>query len=472
MRGSLQGPPLPSYLAEYEIITYIWKNHITNNNIPNMEYIELSRLTENEVNPRYITEDDMAKLQLSIATFPAMLFKLRPIVVDETLNVIGGNMRLLALQRIAAMSDGELRSLISKREDKTEGERDALMEFWGDWRKNPQAPIVNADDLTDEQKDEFMAKDNINNGSWDSAKLAARWDMKTLDSWGIAKWAISHDDRIKAKEDYGEAEDDGYTPDEAESAESSTKLGDVFQLGNHRLICGDSAKAEYVNAVCDGAKMDLLLTDPPYGVTYKGTAAKERESIKSDALGEEEFCDFLSSTIGNGVSNLRGGGSYYIWYSEKRGYEFEVTIHNLKELSPRISLVWVKNNIVLQRESYQSKYEKCFYGVKKGDTPPYFIPRRDISNVLEVKKPQESQLHPAMKPIELFGQLIQNSSREGENVLDIFGGSGTTLIACEQLNRKCYMCEYEPRYVDVIIKRWEDFTGRKAIKLHNINERE
>lgn len=216
MRGSLQGPPLPSYLAEYEIITYIWANHITNNNIPNMEYIELSRATENEVNPRYITEDDMAKLQLSIATFPAMLFKLRPIVVDEALNVIGGNMRLLALQRIAAMSDGELRSLISKREDKTEGERDALMEFWADWRKNPQAPIVKADDLTDEQKDEFMAKDNINNGSWDSAKLAARWDMKTLDSWGIAKWAIPHDDRIKAKEDYGEAEDDGYTPDETD----------------------------------------------------------------------------------------------------------------------------------------------------------------------------------------------------------------------------------------------------------------
>ena len=196
-----------------------------------MEFIELSRLTQNEDNPRYITEDDFRALLVSIATFPQMLFHYRPIIIDEAVNVLGGNMRLLALQRIAEMSDGELRSLIASREDKTEGEREALMQFWTDWRKEPTAPILRSEDLTEEQKLELIAKDNINNGSWDSAKLAAQWDMQQLKSWGVAKWVIDHDDRVAAKGGYTEVEGDNYESDDAESntdEPTDTKLGDVF----------------------------------------------------------------------------------------------------------------------------------------------------------------------------------------------------------------------------------------------------
>lgn len=216
-----------------------------------MELIELSRLTQNEDNPRYITEDDFRALLVLIATFPQMLFHYRPIIIDEAVNVLGGNMRLLALQRIAEMSDGELRSLIASREDKTDGEREALMQFWAEWRKEPTAPILRSEDLTEEQKLELIAKGNINNGSWDSVKLAAKWDMQQLKSWGIAKWAIEHDDRVAAKGNYTEIGGDGYEDAAGEVNEgerTSTKLGDVFSLGRHRLICGDSTKTEYINA--------------------------------------------------------------------------------------------------------------------------------------------------------------------------------------------------------------------------------
>ena len=437
-----------------------------------MELIELSRLTQNEDNPRYITEDDFRALLVSIATFPQMLFHYRPIIIDEAVNVLGGNMRLLALQRIAEMSDGELRSLIASREDKTEGEREALMQFWGDWRKEPTAPILRSEDLTEEQKLELIAKDNINNGSWDSEKLAAKWDMQQLKSWGIAKWAIDHDARVAAKGNYTETVGDGWEDAAGEVNEgekTSTKLGDVFQLGRHRLICGDSTKAEYINALCDGEKMVLLLTDPPYGVDYKG-GANPREGIANDNLHDEELQRFLQLAIGNAVSNLREGGSYYIWYAATQAFAFISCIRQIQELKPRIDLVWVKSHLTLSRQGYQPRTESCLYGFKKGGSP-YFTPRRDISNVLEAKKPQASPLHPTMKPVELFGQLVQNSSREGENVLDVFGGSGTTVIACEQLNRTCYMSEFSPHYVDVIVKRWEDLTGLKAEKLYNINDR-
>lgn len=255
--------------------------------------------------------------------------------------------------------------------------------------------------------------------------------------------------------------------DEAEHTD--TKLGDAFQLGRHRLICDDSTKAEYINALCDGAMMDLLLTNPPYGVDYKG-GATPREGIANDNLHDEELQAFLQLAIGNAVSNLREGGSYYIWYATIEAFAFISCVRHIQELKPRIDLVWIKSHFTLSRQGYRPRTEPCLYGFKKGASP-YFTPRRDISNVLEAKKPQKSPLHPTMKPVGLFGQLVQNSSREGENVLDVFGGSGTTLVACEQLNRTCYMSEFSPHYVDVIVKRWEDLTGLKAEKLYNINDR-
>lgn len=210
-----------------------------------MELIELSRLTQNEDNPRYITEDDFRALLVSIATFPQMLFHYRPIIIDEAVNVLGGNMRLLALQRIAEMSDGELRSLIASREDKTEGEREALMQFWGDWRKEPTAPILRSEDLTEEQKLELIAKDNINNGSWDSEKLAVKWDMQQLKSWGISQWVI------------GEMETSAPADDAAEDGER-TNSNDSFVVKTEIVFDDEAQQQEYyallvkVKKVCEG----------------------------------------------------------------------------------------------------------------------------------------------------------------------------------------------------------------------------
>jgi len=227
-------------------------------------------------------------------------------------------------------------------------------------------------------------------------------------------------------------------------------------------MCGDSTSAEDVGKLMDGKEADLLLTDPPYNVNYQG-GTDDQLTIENDNMDSESFQEFLFSAFTNAHESLRPGGGFYVWYASREVVNF-VTALNRAGLEVRQELIWNKNSLVLGRQDYQWKHEPCLYGWKEG-AAHYFVENRTLTTVMDFNRPTVNREHPTMKPIDLVGHQIKNSTKKGDLVLDLFGGSGSTLIASEQLGRKCCTMEYDPRYVDVIIKRWEDYTGKKAVLL-------
>ena len=260
-------------------------------------------------------------------------------------------------------------------------------------------------------------------------------------------------------------------------------------------MCGDSTKAADVEKLMGGELADCMVTDPPYNVNYGGDASSPANTgkhrvIENDNLTESEFYAFLLAFYKNAERALRPGGSFYIWHADSEGNSFRNALYEAG-LKLRQVLIWNKNAFTLGRQDYQWKHEPCLYGWKDG-AAHYFTPSRSettvyeeelpdfskmkkdelvkaleavysqASTVINEMKPTKSDLHPTMKPLKLMAYLIQNSTRKGELVLDLFGGSGSTLIAAEETGRRCRMMEYDPRYVDVIIQRWEEKTGKKA----------
>ena len=205
--------------------------------------------------------------------------------------------------------------------------------------------------------------------------------------------------------------------------------------------------------------IDLLLTDPPYNVNYQGRTAK-RKKLKNDNLKADEYREFLTAAFTNAYENMKPGAPFYVWHSTKEHVNFETALNNAG-LKVRQQLIWNKSQIVLGWNDYHWKHEPCLYGWKEGAAHKWYGDRKQTT-VLNFKKPTTNKLHPTMKPVEMMQYLIGNSSREGDKVLDLFGGSGSTLIACEELNRKCYMMELSEEYCQVIIERWETLTGKKA----------
>ena len=272
--------------------------------------------------------------------------------------------------------------------------------------------------------------------------------------------------------------------------EPKAKPGDIYQLGEHRIMCGDSTSTADVKKLLAGETMDLVVTDPPYNVAIENSQGM---TIENDNMSADTFQEFLNKAFTNMNEALKPGGAFYIWHASRTQREFETAL-NEAGLEVRQQLIWNKNSLVLGRQDYQWKHEPCMYGWKEGSH--YFINARtetttieeplDLekltkdemktllqtiyqetpTTVIDEHKPSKNTDHPTMKPIKLIGRLIRNSSKPGEKVLDLFGGSGSTLIASEELDRKCYMMEYDPKYVDVIINRWEEFTGRKAEKIN------
>lgn len=285
-------------------------------------------------------------------------------------------------------------------------------------------------------------------------------------------------------------EDDFDEDDIPEGVPPKSREGEVYQLGDHYVMCGDSTKPADVAKLMDDEEADLCVTDPPYNVDYQGGTGLK---IQNDSMSEHAFIEFLTDAFACMRESLKDGAAFYIWHSDGHRFEFLEALRR-NSLEVRQALVWVKSSIVMGRQDYQWKHEPCLYGWKDGASH-YFVNDRTQSTIIEdapninkmdkdqlktyVKeliaqrdqrstiiredKPSRSAEHPTMKPVKLIGQNIFNSSREGDIVLDLFGGSGSTLIACEQLNRKCRIMELDPHYVDVIIKRWEDFTGQKAV---------
>jgi len=241
--------------------------------------------------------------------------------------------------------------------------------------------------------------------------------------------------------------------------EPITKPGDLWILGRHRLLCGDSTDQTVVAKLMENQLADMIFTDPPYNVNYTGKT-KDALTIKNDSMKDDNFRHFLTLAFLNMAQASKAGAPIYVCHADSEGLSFRTAFKeagwDLKQC-----IIWVKQHFVMGRQDYQWQHEPILYGWKPGAAHKFYGDRKQTT-VWQIDRPMANREHPTMKPIALCAQAIKNSSKSGDIVLDLFGGSGSTLIACEQLNRTCYMMEIDPKYCDVIVKRWENLTGQKA----------
>ena len=384
-------------------------------------------------NPRLIKNAKYDKLKESITNYPEML-SWRSLLVYPLDNgkyiIVGGNMRYRAMKELG----------------------------------HKEAPVFIIPKETPIEKIRaYTILDNNGFGEWDWDLLANEWETFELDDWGVDLPAFDESTDDEDGDEGNVAEDD--FDEDKDDVEPRTNKGDIWVLGEHRLMCGGSTKASMIQELLSGEKVDLYITDPPYNVAYEG-GTKDALTILNDEMDDDGFRDFLVNAFMAVDSALKEGASFYIWHADSEGYNFRYAVKHCGWLMKQC-LIWKKNAMVLGRQDYQWKHEPCLYGWKAGASHNWYSDRKQTT-VLEFNKPNRNAEHPTMKPIELFAYQIQNSSRKGDIVLDSFGGSGTSIIACEQLNRKCYMMELDPHYCDVIVARWEKLTGKTAQKLSKV----
>ena len=317
-------------------------------------------------------------------------------------------------------------------------------------------PAIIVDHLTKEQEDALRIADNKTGeiAEWNEDLLRA--ELKALEEAGFGIEDLGFDNsELEAllegdvSVSVGET-DPNAAPEVPEVAVS--RPGEVYILGNHRLVCGDSTKAEDVGRVCKEGEADMWLTDPPYNVAYEGSNGL---TIQNDSMEDVKFREFLRTAFGHAEKALKPGAPFYIFHADSEGYNFRGACHDIG-LRVRQCLVWKKNALVLGRQDYQWIHEPCLYGWKEGGPHPWYADRSQTT-VMEFNKPKKNDVHPTMKPVEMLVYLLQNSSKRGDVVLDTFGGSGSTLIACEQTGRVCRTVELDPRYCDAIRRRWAEF---------------
>lgn len=380
----------------------------------------IAEIKANPKNPRVIKDEKFAKLVKSLKDFPEMLEK-RPLVcftdTDGKLVVLGGNMRLKAAKEIGLK----------------------------------ELPVIIADDWTEEQKAQFLIKDNVGFGEWNWDELQSDWDVAQLADWGLD----IPDFAIEEKE---AQEDDYEIPDEIET---DIVLGDLFEIGPHRLICGDSTQTDTFEKLFAGQMADLVVTDPPYNVAYEGKT-KKKLTIENDSMGDGDFYQFLYDFYTALGSYTKAGGSWYVWHADSEGANFRRAMADAG-IMVKQCLIWVKQTMVMGRQDYQWKHEPCLYGWKEGAAHGWYSDRKQTT-VLNFDRPQRNAEHPTMKPIPLFAYQIGNSSKQGDIVADGFGGSGTTMVACHQMNRKAYLVEFDPKYCQVIIDRMKHLDPSIKIK--------
>ncbi|WP_428213058.1 DNA modification methylase [Enterococcus faecalis] len=375
-----------------------------------------------EKNPRH-NEDAITAVAKSIEKFG---FKV-PIVVDASNVIVNGHTRLKAAKYLGLK----------------------------------EVPTIIADDLTPEQIKAFRLADNKVGeiATWDEELLNAELDeLADLDlDFDMTEFGFDLPD-IEGEE--VEVIEDEF--EEELPAEPISKLGDIYQLGRHRLMCGDSTNSLEVEKLMGNKKADLLITDPPYNVAYEGKG-KEALTIKNDSKETNEFHSFLYEAFSAAINNMKLGSSFYVWYASSEVVNFHTALEEAGFLVKQ-ELIWNKNSMVLSRQDYHWKHEPCLYGWASGGSHSWYSDRKQTT-ILNFDRPTVNKEHPTMKPVALFDYQIKNSSKQGDCILDLFGGSGTTLIACEQNEREAYLMELDPRYVDVIIARWEAFTGEVAVKI-------
>lgn len=313
-------------------------------------------------------------------------------------------------------------------------------------------PCIRADDLTEDQIKAFRLADNktAEYAEWDFDKLEA--ELKGIEfNMGLFDFHLPEP----------EVTDDDFDLEEAldEIDEPLTQSGDVWHLGRHRLVCGDSTQPSDMAKLMGTQQADLILTDPPYNVDYEG-ATKDKLKIQNDKMNDEKFLQFLTDAFTRMHEHSKKGAAIYVFHADSEGYNFRSAFKQAG-YSLRQCLVWAKNALVLGRQDYQWQHEPILYGWKDGASHTWYGDRKQTT-LIHYNKPQRSGVHPTMKPVGLCGYFIANSSKEGDIVLDPFGGSGSTLMACEQNGRSCYTMEMDPKYCDVIVHRFEELTGQKA----------
>ena len=277
--------------------------------------------------------------------------------------------------------------------------------------------------------------------------MQADFELSDLEEWGLdVEFPELNEQEVKEVE----------VP---ENVETRCKAGDIWKLGEHRLMCGDSTKVEHIQKLMDGEKADLLITDPPYNVAYEGKT-KDKLTIQNDSLDDANFREFLKDAFFAADSVMKPGAVFYIWHADSEGYNFRGACRDV-EWKVRQCLIWNKNAQVMGRQDYHWKHEPCLYGWKEGASHLWASDRKQTT-VLDFDRPNRNGEHPTMKPVALFDYQIKNNTKGSDIVLDSFGGSGTTLIACEQNKRIARIMELDPHYCDVIIQRWENLTGKQA----------
>ena len=405
-----------------------------------MIYRSTETLKKLEDNPRTITPEDMERLKESISNNPDYL-EAHPIVLSDRtgeLVIIDGNQRYEACVQLG-MSE---------------------------------VPTALLHGLTEEREREIIIRANVLNGKWDEMILKDKWDIEELKDWGVdlpADWDTSEADEQK------EAEEDNFSEEDAEQAEPRVKLGEIWQLGEHRLMCGDSTDANSVALLMDGEKADMVFTDPPYGVSIGDKnkalnrvqkAGRCTENIANDNISVDDLYPILVKAMTNCRENCKDCACYYV--TSPQGGELGLMMMMMKDagLPVRHMLIWEKNSATfsLGRLDYDYQHEPIFYTWTKSHKN--YRNGEFRTTIWKYDKPRKCDLHPTMKPVELVENCMMDASVEGDIVLDMFGGSGTTMIAAEQLGRKARLMELDPHYCDVIIARWEKLTGKEAVKVY------
>ena len=412
-----------------------------------MEIAKINAVKLNPNNPRIIKDDKFKKLVQSIKDFPEML-NIRPIVVNKDMIILGGNMRFKACKEAGLK----------------------------------EVPII-ITDLTEEKQREFLIKDNTSGGEWDWEVLANEWDVEELESWGLDVPELEIPTILETEPE----EDDFEIPNEIET---DIVLGDLFEIGEHRLLCGSSTEMDTWQKLMNDKLADMVMTDPPYNVDYQGGTGLK---IMNDKMDNNSFYQFLYDFYTALGSYTKKGGAWYVWHADSEGANFRQAMKDAG-IMVKQCLIWVKNSMVLGRQDYQWKHEPCLYGWKEG-AAHYFTNERMHTTVIEDKidvrkltkdqmknmlidimsdknkttiincdKPSRNTEHPTMKPILLLAPLIKNSSKENELVADGFLGSGSTMVASHQLNRKCYGMELDPKYCQVIVDRMRKLDPNLVIK--------
>lgn len=375
----------------------------------NIQRIPISQIKENPDNPRIIKDAKFKALVQSLKDFPEMM-EAREVVLNTEHIILGGNMRFKAAKEAG-------------------------------WTEIP-AKIV---DWPAEKQREFVIKDNLSGGEWDWESVANQYDALELEEWGMDLPSFfENEDEVE--------EDDAPEVDDANLPVS--KLGEVYQLGEHRVMCGSATSEDDVNKLIGEQKIDLLVTDPPYNVDYTGKT-KDALKIDNDKMDDGDFLAFLTDANRRVDEHMKEGAAFYIFHADSEGYNFRSSVKEVGWMLKQC-LVWVKQSMVMGRQDYQWKHEPILYGWKSGAAHAWYSDRKQTT-VLSFDRPSRNAEHPTMKPLDILAYLVTNSSKAGDVVFDSFLGSGSTMMACEQTGRVCYGTELDPKYVDVIRKRYWKF---------------